>query len=59
MRYFMRLYISFTNKKSHWFQVSASKLLGDQSGNIKIPNEFFGKKPSKKALKQEKVNFTI
>ena len=30
------------NKKSHWLRVSARKLLGDQSGNIKMPNGFFG-----------------
>ena len=30
-----------TNKKSHWLQVSASKLLGDQSGSIKKPNGVF------------------
>ena len=29
------------NNKSHWLQVSASKLLGE-SGNIKMPNGFFG-----------------
>ena len=30
------------NKKSHELEVSANKLLGDQSGNIKMLNEFFG-----------------
>ena len=28
------------NKKSHWLQVSASKLLGDSLGNIKMVNDF-------------------
>ena len=28
------------NKKSHWLQVFASKLLGDELGNTKISNDF-------------------
>ena len=27
-----------TKKESHWLQVSATKLLGDYSGNVKMPN---------------------
>ena len=37
------------NKKSHWFQVSASKLLQDESGNIKITNGFFEQNLKKKS----------
>ena len=28
-------------QKSHWLQVSASKLLGDESGSTKMANRFF------------------
>ena len=31
------------NKDSHGLQVSATKLLGDQSGNIKMPNQLLDK----------------
>ena len=40
-----KLYINklFFFKKSHWLNVPVSKLLVDQSGNIKILNGFFRK----------------
>ena len=40
-------------KESHRLQVSATKLLGDYLGNIKMPNWFLDK-ASKKDLKQKK-----
>ena len=46
------------NKKSHWLQVSASKLLGYESGKIKIPTDFLNK-IFKKISKTEKVTITI
>ena len=42
------------NKKSHWFQVSWSKLLVDYSGKIKMPNGLFGQNLETKDLKQKK-----
>ena len=44
------------NQKSHWLQVSASKLLGDESGSTKMANGFFGQMCG---LKTEKVSSTI
>ena len=41
-------------RKSHWFQICASKLLADQSGNIRVPNGFFGQNLRNKNIKQEK-----
>lgn len=41
-------YILKNSKKNHWLQVSASKLLGDESSQIKIPNEFLGQNFQKK-----------
>ena len=42
------------NKKSHWLQVSASKLLRDYSGNIKNANDgFFGQHLQVKTGKSE------
>ena len=45
-----------TNKKSHWFHVSDSKLLGDQSGDSQIT---FFDNTCKKRSKIEKVNINI
>ena len=48
------LWVKFSgNKKSHCLQISASKLLEDWSGNIKMPNIFF-----EQNLQAEKVNIT-
>ena len=48
-------------KKSHWLQVSASKLLRDLSGNINMPNGYFGQN-LQKTIQNRKVpspsNFT-
>ena len=38
------------NKESHWLQDSATKILGDYSGNTKMPNWCL-EKTCKKALK--------
>ena len=46
------------NKKSHWFQAPASKLVGDQSGNFKMPNGFL-QKTCKGKSKTKKVNISI
>ena len=46
------------NKKNHWLQVSASKLLGYELGNIKMPSIFFGQN-LRKNFETEKLNMTI
>ena len=43
--------------ESHWLQVSTSKLLGDYSDNIKMPNESFGQDVQVKI--EKKVSSTI
>ena len=42
-RYKKKIYNDFlkNNKKSHWLQVSGSKLLRELLGNIKMPTGFF------------------
>ena len=45
-------------KKSNWLQVSANKLLGDQSGGIKMSDWFFGQNLQKRS-KTEKYNITL
>ena len=47
-----RLFL-YVDKKSHWLQVSGNKLLGDQPGNIKMFNRFFGQ-TFRKRTKTEK-----
>ena len=44
------------NKKSRWLKVSVSKLLGEQSGNIKMQNGLFGQNFQSKI---EKVDIAI
>ena len=45
-------------KKSNWLQVSTNKLLGDQSGGIKMSDSFFGQNLQKRS-KTEKYNITL
>ena len=47
------------NKKSHWLQVSANKLHGDQSGIMKMPNGFFGQNLQKRSKTEKKHHYRI
>ena len=55
-KYTMHYLVFDKNKKSHWLQASAIKLLEDKSGKIEMPMDFLDKNCW---LQIEKVSTTI